>query len=73
MNARARRFIDDWAWCWTGGTHERKGQAAAPSHPITRQPHRPVMQYSQEQGTHRHLKHQLSRATKPKSHPSSNT
>ena len=52
-------------------THERKDQAAAPSHSITRQPHRPVMQYSQERGTHRHLKHQFSRATKPKSHPPS--
>ena len=32
-----------------------------------------LTQYSQERGKHNQLKHRLSRATKPKSHPSSNT
>ena len=36
---KARRFIDGCAWYWTGGTHERKSQAATTSHPIMGQPH----------------------------------
>jgi len=55
MCARARLDCDDVGARRWRGTHERKDQAAAPSHPITRQPHRPVMQYSQERGTRRHL------------------
>ena len=46
-----------------------------PRHPLTRSwgaIHGPAMQYSQERGTHRHLKHRLSRINKLKSHPSSN-
>ena len=35
--------------------------------------HRPAMQHSQEHGKHDHLQQRLSRATKPKSHPASNT
>ena len=35
--------------------------------------HRPAMQHSQERGKHHHLQQQLSHATKPKSHPASNT
>ena len=35
--------------------------------------HRPAMQHSQERGKHDHLQQRLSHATKPKSHPASNT
>ena len=56
MCARARLDCDDVGARRWRGTHERKDQAAAPSHPITRQPHRPVMQYSQERGARDSLK-----------------
>ena len=35
--------------------------------------HRPATHHSQEHGKHDHLQQRLSRATKPKSHPASNT
>ena len=56
MCARARLDRDDVGARRWRRTHERKDQAAAPSHSITRQPHRPVMQYSQERGKHDQLK-----------------
>ena len=65
--------------CETAGSHAgRVGTQVAVAHSQSMTDHgaathRPAMQHSQERGKHHHLQQQLSHATKPKSHPASNT
>ena len=74
VNVRNRRPT-----CETAGSHAgRVGTQAAVAHSQSMTDHgaathRPAMQHSQERGKHHHLQQQLSHATKPKSHPASNT
>ncbi len=56
MSARVRRFIDDWAWYWTGGTHVR-GLDCGPLSTRSWDSHtQGTMQYSQERGARDSLK-----------------
>ena len=65
--------------CETAGSHAGHVEAqAAVAHSQSMTDHgaathRPAMQHSQERGKHDHLQQRLSHATKPKSHPASNT
>ena len=74
VNVRNRRPT-----CETAGSHAgRVGTQVAVAHGQSMTDHgapthRPAMQHSQERGKHHHLQQQLSHATKPKSHPASNT
>ena len=74
VNVRNRRPT-----CETAGSHAgRVGTQVAVAHGQSMTDHgapthRPAMQHSQELGKHDHLQKRLSRATKPKSHPASNT
>ena len=74
VNVRNRRPT-----CETAGSHAgRVGTQVAVAHGQSMTDHgaathRPATQHSQEHGKHDHLQQRLSRATKPKSHPASNT
>ena len=74
VNVRNRRPT-----CETAGSHAgRVGTQVTVAHSQSMTDHgaathRPAMQHSQERGKHHHLQQQLSHATKPKSHPASNT
>ena len=74
VNVRNRRPT-----CETAGSHAGHVEAqvaVAHSQSMTDHgaaTHRPAMQHSQERGKHDHLQQQLSHATKPNSHPASNT
>ena len=74
VNVRNRRPT-----CETAGSHAgRVGTQVTVAHNQSMTDHgaathRPAIQHSQEQGKHDHLQQQLSHATKPKSHPASNT
>ena len=74
VNVRNRRPT-----CETAGSHAgRVGTQVAVAHSQSMTDHgaathRPAMQHSQERGKHHHLQQQLSHATKPKSHPATNT
>ena len=65
--------------CETAGSHAgRVGTQVAVAHSQSMTDHgaathRPAMQHSQERGKRDHLQQRLSHATKPKSHPASNT
>ena len=74
VNVRNRRPT-----CETAGSHAgRVGTQVTVAHSQSMTDHgaathRPAMQHSQERGKRDHLQQRLSHATKPKSHPASNT